>query len=56
MLFSKDSRLTSTMRERMTTEGAVISSNNGTQNDPVYNYVIKINPYEKKVKFGCYLT
>ena len=42
LLFNDDSRLTSSIRERMSNEGAVISSNSGTQNAPVYSYDIKI--------------
>jgi hypothetical protein len=42
LLFNEDARLTSSMRERMTNEGAIISSDTGTQNAPVYEYVIKI--------------
>ena len=41
LLFSEDPRLNSSIRERMSNEGAVISSNTGTQNAPVYNYEIK---------------
>ena len=42
LLFSEDPRLNSSIRERMSNEGAVISSNSGTQNAPVYSYDIKI--------------
>ncbi|HEY6976102.1 MAG TPA: hypothetical protein VH396_07420 [Chitinophagaceae bacterium] len=42
LLFNEDARLTSSIRERMSNEGAIISSNTGTQNAPLYSYEIKI--------------
>src|SRR4030095_90558 len=42
LLFNEDPRLNSSMHEHMSNEGAVISSNTGTQNAPVYGYEIKI--------------
>lgn len=42
LLFDEDARLTSSIRERMINEGAIVSSNSGTQQAPVYEYVVKI--------------
>jgi protocatechuate 3,4-dioxygenase beta subunit len=42
LLFNEDARLTSSMREHMTNEGAIISSNTGTKNEEVYVYAVKI--------------
>ena len=42
LLFNEDPRLTPAIRERMTDEGAIISSNSGTQSAPVYIYAVKI--------------
>jgi protocatechuate 3,4-dioxygenase beta subunit len=43
LLFNEDPRLTSSIRERMSNEGAIISSNACTKNAPLYNYEIKVN-------------
>lgn len=42
LLFNEDPRLTSSIRERMTNEGGIVSSNTGTLNAPAYEYTIKI--------------
>jgi protocatechuate 3,4-dioxygenase beta subunit len=42
LLFDDDARLTSSMGERMINEGAIVSLNSGTQETPVYEYLVKI--------------
>jgi protocatechuate 3,4-dioxygenase beta subunit len=42
LLFNEDARLTASIRERMINEGAIVSSNSGTQQAPVFEYSIKI--------------
>jgi protocatechuate 3,4-dioxygenase beta subunit len=43
LLFEDDKRLTEERKLRALHEGFIISKNTGTETDPVYNYLIKIN-------------
>lgn len=43
LLFSEDPRLNNTMKQRMINEGAVVASNKGSRDKPVYSYEIHLN-------------